>query len=95
MKTQSLLSVLLQATDNGMTQIISIVSALTVVIFVFLLLRVVMLWYWKVNITVKELKEINMNIKVLLHKQGGIPVETKDGDSWTPVAMSAVYEKRT
>jgi hypothetical protein len=70
---KTFLSILL--VDNDPTKsIISLLIGLGIVIVVFIVLRDLTLWYYKINDRIRLQEELNANIKELVRLQGGTPV---------------------
>lgn len=64
-------------TDVGANAIISGLVILGFAVLLFILLREFFCWYYKINAGLKELREINANIKEMIRLQGGTPQENK------------------
>lgn len=53
------------------TSIFGILVVLGVAIVIFLALRSVALWYWKIETIISELKMINKNLTIMIEKEDG------------------------
>jgi hypothetical protein len=58
MKTLNILNI-----SGDITSILVITG---IAILIFLAIREIMCWYWKINITVEELKKANKNLETLI-----------------------------
>jgi hypothetical protein len=51
--------------ENLTTDILKGIVGIALCIGLFMLLRGIMLWYWKVDVVVKELQEMNWHLRIL------------------------------
>lgn len=61
----------------------SLLLLIGVVVFAFLIflaIRAVMLWYWKIDVIVKQLMLLNENVKKLVEVSGKAPAQLKQID---------------
>jgi hypothetical protein len=59
------------------SDIATLLFVVVLVFLLFLVLRELFCWYYKINAGLKELKEINANLKILIQANGGTPTNDK------------------
>jgi hypothetical protein len=56
-------------------EFVGLLLGIAVVVAIFLIFRAIVLWYWKVNVSIELLQQINQKLGKLCEKEGIAPPE--------------------
>ena len=63
---------------DSSTAIVTLIISIGVGILIFLVLRDIVLWYYKINYRIRLQQEMNANLAILIKLQGGEPAVSTD-----------------
>ena len=61
--------------SSGGGGFVGLLLGIAVVVAIFLIFRTIVLWYWKVNVSIELLQQINQKLGKLCEKEGIAPPE--------------------